>query len=167
MKTLKISKLVLVLMISLVTGITGCWSLGGGGWLEQLKTNPVLGVERALSEVAQVLRVADLVWGLVKPLLPAGQQPSVEAKYRQLKLGVESAAGALSGALEAAKRGGEKSPDLAGYFDALLKASQDLQTFLGVLKGQAGVGAGGGDVEAGYEALGVAVGNLSSAAVKR
>jgi hypothetical protein len=91
---------------------------------------------QVLTVVETVVSVATAIFGDAKPLIPAADQATAEAKFTQLILNVEQAKSTLQAALNLAADATTK-PDVGKLTDDVIAAVNDLETFIDTFKSTA------------------------------
>jgi len=111
--------------------MTGCTPT----WFQDFKTDPVKQTDIILNSASSIERVAIVVFGQLKPLLPADKQAIFQSKFDGSVVALNKAMGAVRSAVKAAAEAQAQSPDLSTVIADVLAAVNDIKAVIDEVRG--------------------------------
>jgi hypothetical protein len=121
-------KLIRVLLVSLVLGITTGTTVGCASWLAQFEANPVAVVNTIIAGVQSVLSIATQIWNAIFPLLPVNSQPQAQTDWNNAVMSLNLAIQAAQDAAIAAQDG--KTNNWPAALGALGQAADAIEAII-------------------------------------
>ncbi len=125
----KLYKFTAVALIVPVLSLTSCST-----WWSNFQKDPVAQTESLIQSIGTILSIAHVVFGSIKPALPADKQAIAQAKFDESVLAVNAATDALQASVQTAADLKQSNPDFSKVIADLLAAVQALQTVIDEFK---------------------------------
>lgn len=113
--------------ILLVLSVCGLMAGCSPTWFQDFKTDPVTQTDNLLNSVASIQQVAIVVFGQLKPFLPANHQPTFQSKFDGSLVALNKAMAAVRSAVRAAAEAKEPNPDLSKVIADVVAAVEGIK----------------------------------------
>lgn len=125
----KYQKAIALMLVGLTLSISGC-----AAWWANFKKDPVAQVESILSVASTVLNIAQVVFGSIKPSIPADQQAKAQADFDAVMLAANNSVATVQDALQVAEDAKVSNPDFTKVLNDLSTAIAQVQTTIDTYK---------------------------------